>query len=187
MYAMHFFGAFCHLFSTGRGLFVALSTAEHAGSPRVHYGTRAGPDRALLRVLRASQAARAGSFRGECVPRRRPAKHDGNPHKQNNSKHAHVPLFVAYRSSPDRLTTSHLAWCGRLVWSVRYLAPQPSSRLKLPRFEFVPSWYGAFVCMCSRITIGNVSQTAVQLGPKSHKLALSQKSCVPPRRAEQGY
>ena len=68
MYKMHFVVHIYKLFSDGRGSFLALSAARHAGDPRVHYGASLAPGRAPLGVLWASKVARAGSFSMGCVP-----------------------------------------------------------------------------------------------------------------------
>ena len=45
------------LFSSGRGSSLALSAAWHVGSPRVHHGGNASPDRGPQRVLWAFEVA----------------------------------------------------------------------------------------------------------------------------------
>ena len=48
------------LFSSGRGSFLALSAAGHAGSPPVHDGASVGPGRVPRRMLWAFEAPKSG-------------------------------------------------------------------------------------------------------------------------------
>ena len=50
----------CMPCSAGRGSFLALSAAGHAGGPRVHHGANVGPGRTLWRALWAFKVARSG-------------------------------------------------------------------------------------------------------------------------------
>ena len=46
--------------SSGRGSFLALSAAGHAGDPPVHHGASVGPGRVPWRVLWALKVAKSG-------------------------------------------------------------------------------------------------------------------------------
>ena len=56
------------LFSSGRGSFLALLAAEHAGGPRVHHGPRVGPGRAPWRVLWVFEVTKSGMSSRVCFP-----------------------------------------------------------------------------------------------------------------------
>ena len=64
MYKIVFFFRHTKFSSSGRGTFIVLSAAGHAGAPPVHDGASVGPGRAPWRVLWAFKVAKPGHNRG---------------------------------------------------------------------------------------------------------------------------
>ena len=102
---MRFYLNIFKLFSSARGLFLALSAAAHSGDLLVHHRASLDPGRAPWHVLWTFEVARAWTFsRGRFSP----SQSHAGPWKPQTIRNVCmfsplVLLFRKYHSSPQRL------------------------------------------------------------------------------------
>ena len=84
----------------GRGFFLALPVAGHAGAPPIHYAAGLGPGQAPWRVIWTSKVARADFLARNRVPPRRAEKDHGNPTRYS--------CFFYFRSAAVSALPHHL-------------------------------------------------------------------------------
>ena len=146
-----------NLSTCGRGFFLALSAARHARGHRVHYVRRKFGPRLGSVALALGVQCRTHELplcHGVAFRRARVKQNDGNPHKRNETQQ--VFGCSAYNSSHIAWSPSHLT---PRAWVPGHPAPRLSSlatALTLRAPFIVPH------STCSRMTKGNISQTAVQ-------------------------